>query len=115
MPLRHILISFISFCLAVILQRFLDLNPVMVASGIALVGTVCFENTDYRNIIYVSVFCSMGSAFSDRLFILHGLFISILISIIYCLVTQRYIGHGGKLGSIAFAGSGIYFLALGIL
>ena len=115
MYFRLFSVSVFSFVISVILQKYFNLNAVIVTAGIALLGTFLFRNSDIRNIIYVSVFCSMGGAFKDDYYFMHSLVISILIVLIYSLLRLKALGHGGKLGSIAFITTTIYFLTLGVL
>lgn len=103
-------VSFSTLLLSILLQSEFHYNSVFVSAGISFVSTFIFSNADIRNVIYVAAFCSMGVAFHSGSYLLHSILISLIISFFYKYLKSSFVGHGGKLGSIAYLGTLVYFL-----
>jgi hypothetical protein len=51
----------------------------------------------------------MGTFIHDEYYLFHALIISFIMTVIHSLTKGILIGHGGKLGTIAFMATLIYF------
>lgn len=100
---------FIPLNISILLQNKLSLDSVIVAASVGFIAAFFTQRSDIKNLIYVATFCSMGVSIHNNFQWVHSFFISLIVVRIYNLIEVLFIGHGGKLGSVAFVSSIIYF------
>lgn len=116
--ITHLLSLYFFITLSVFLQYYYHLNSIITAASLALLTTLIFStnshfpqnNLEARTLIYTGLFASMGSFIHNKYFYLHTLIVAIICYLLFLLFKNQFVGHGGKLGSLAFISTLFYFL-----
>ena len=116
--ITHLLPLYFFITFSVFLQYYYQLNSIITAASLALLTTLIFstnsslpqKNLEIRTLIYTGLFASMGSFIHNKYFYLHALIITVLCYLLFLLFKNQFIGHGGKLGTLAFISTLLYFL-----
>lgn len=93
----------------VFLQYVYAFNSTITAATIAFIASFLIEKRELKDLLYIATFCSMGISTQNKYFLIHASAISVIILICYKIFQNKFLGHGGKLGSLAFISSLIYF------
>ena len=101
-----------SLCILIcfIAQTRFSLSPVLSAAGIALLASLLFKAPEFRAVIYIGTFCAMGASFQNNNIYFYAPTMAFINIILFKVFKFHFIGHGGKLGSIAFITTLIVFI-----
>ncbi len=108
--IKLFIISSLSILTCFLIQIKLSVSPVLTAAGVALLASILFKNAEYRAIIYIGTFCAMGASFQNSNIYIYAPIMALINLILFKIFEFHFIGHGGKLGSIAFISTLIVFL-----
>ncbi len=113
--LKMLIMSILGFYLC-LLFIYLGVHPIISS---ALVGLLCslplklFDKSSSA-IMYCSSFAAIG-ALEIHQGLVFLLIIPLLVWLLYRSLELRFIGFGGKLGTVAFIGTGVFYLLVNFL
>ena len=110
LDLKYFIITYILTIISLYSQIRYQLNGILVVCGLSFVVCFFIKNKHLKNLIYIAGFCSLADFIHSSFFWLHAALICLFNIVLYELFKEKFIGHGGKLGSLSFLSTFLYFL-----
>ncbi len=110
LDLKYFIICYLLTVISLYLQIQLKLNGVLVVCSLCFVFSFFTKNSHLKNLVYIAAFCSLALFIQNSMYPIHAGIICFFNIFLYHFFKEKFIGHGGKLGSLAFLSTFAYFL-----
>lgn len=107
--LTEFFISSLLLMALIFIQKTFQFNTVITLSFITLISTFILKDERTKKILYTIIFCAMGQFLHDDFFMIHSFILVMICLLCFYFLDKFFYGHGGKLGTIAFISSLLYF------